>query len=56
MTRSFLLAALGAGVVAAALAAPAQEPTVRWRSDWESARREAREASKPLFVVFRCER
>ena len=32
--------------------APAQESGV-WRSDWEKARVEAKQSSKPLFVVFR---
>ena len=30
-----------------------QETAVRWRTDWEAARAEARQAGKPLFVVFR---
>jgi hypothetical protein len=27
----------------------------RWLSDWEEARKVARAADKPLFVVFRCQ-
>lgn len=30
--------------------------TIGWRTDLETARREAIAAKKPLFVVFRCER
>lgn len=30
--------------------------TIGWRTDLETARREAKAARKPLFVVFRCER
>ena len=42
---------------AAAVSRPAQEPvTVTWRTDYELARREAKQTGKPLLVVFRCER
>ncbi|MFM7320362.1 MAG: hypothetical protein ACKO5K_02410 [Armatimonadota bacterium] len=51
---------LGTVVFPIALAVSArvsgQAPAVRWRTDWESARVEARRAGKPLLVVFRCER
>lgn len=50
--RTFLLPALGV----AALAAPAQTPEVRWRTDLAAARAEAKARNLPLFVVFRCER
>lgn len=35
-----------------------QEATgaISWRTDYEPARREAKQSGKPLFVVFRCER
>ncbi len=29
--------------------------TPRWLTDYEQARKEARAAGKPIFVVFRCE-
>ena len=29
---------------------------INWRTDYETARREAQQSGKPLFVVFRCER
>lgn len=31
-----------------------QGPAVRWRTDWEAARKEAVAQNKPLFVRFRC--
>lgn len=31
------------------------EAQPRWLSDWEEARKIARAADKPLFVVFRCQ-
>ncbi len=37
-----------------ACAVAAEENALRWRSDWEEARKEARSSGKPLFVVFRC--
>lgn len=54
MHRGMVAAALTA--LAAGLAAPRQDATVRWRTDWDAARKEARLSGKPLFVVFRCER
>ena len=30
-----------------------QKSTTLWRTDWEMARVEAKQAGKPLFVVFR---
>ena len=38
----------GAGGIRAA-----QTTEAPWRTDWEKAREEARQSSKPLFVVFR---
>lgn len=35
------------------LAAEPEKP--RWLSDYQAARRWARETGKPIFVVFRCE-
>ena len=45
-------------LAAAAVSQPAQEAaaTVTWRTDYELARREAKQTGRPLFVVFRCER
>ena len=40
-------------VVLAALLPAADTP--RWLTDYEQARKEARAAGKPIFVVFRCE-
>jgi len=54
--RKGALAALALTIVLAASAVPAKGPSVRWRTDWESARHEARRSGKPLLVVFRCER
>jgi hypothetical protein len=57
MKRSlFLVFAPAAGLVAGATV-PQQAPrSVHWRTDWESARLEAQQNKKLLFVVFRCER
>ncbi len=33
----------------------AGEPAVRWHTDLDTARKEARKLDRPLFVVFRCE-
>ena len=40
----------------ASLALGQVAPTVHWRTDWESARKEALATRRPVFVVFRCER
>ena len=43
--------------LAAAMSQPAPDATtINWRTDYEQARREAKQTGKPLFVVFRCER
>jgi hypothetical protein len=48
---------LTAGVLALVLLAPAAaaDPKSAWESDYEKARRTAREAGKPMLVVLRCE-
>lgn len=72
MLRPTTLIALAAATVlpailsVAPMAAPQEGPPansvgetgfpVRWRADFEAARKEAKTAKKPLFVVFRCER
>jgi hypothetical protein len=36
--------------------APAGEvPAVKWHTDLQTARRQAKKLDRPLFVVFRCE-
>jgi hypothetical protein len=40
----------------AADGAVGSDGAIEWRSDLEAALAEARGASRPLFVVFRCER
>ena len=37
------------------LVSAADVPAVKWHTDLQAARREARKANRPLFVVFRCE-
>lgn len=39
--------------IALATSAPTTDP---WIRDWDAARRQAEAQSKPLLVVFRCER
>lgn len=34
---------------------PKKPDAPHWMSDWQAARKAARESGKPLFVVFRCE-
>jgi hypothetical protein len=48
-TTLALLAALFASPLAADEARP------RWLTDYEQARKAARDSGKPIFVVFRCE-
>jgi hypothetical protein len=33
----------------------AEEAKPRWLTDYEQARKAARDSGKPIFVVFRCE-
>jgi hypothetical protein len=56
-TLPFLAIAL-LSLAFAPLASPQEPPvpTVRWHTDYETARTEANRSGKPLFVVFRCER
>lgn len=49
----WLVGAGGIALAAAALAPAAPGPDIPWRTDLEAARREARDAGKPLLVVFR---
>ncbi len=63
LSRRFVAAGFwGLPLFFLALAVAASQPpspetvTVNWRTDYETARREARQSGKPLFVVFRCER
>ena len=57
-----MLALASGGVITASVrgAARAQDgraaraATIDWRTDLEAARAEARDADKPLLVVFRC--
>ena len=54
--RRWLLGAvcvLLAGSAVGAAEAPRSGP--HWLTDFEQARRAARESGKPIFVVFRCE-
>lgn len=51
-TLFYVLPALAVLVLGSA----SRQVDIAWRSDWESARNEARQTGKPLFVVFRCER
>lgn len=54
MRRSTLLLG-GLACAALALAHGQDAPAIAWRTDLDAARAEAREAGKPLFLVFRCE-
>jgi hypothetical protein len=33
----------------------ADAPAVKWHTDLETARQQARKEGRPLFIVFRCE-
>jgi hypothetical protein len=56
MVRRWLLAAiLASAAVRAGARADQPAPGPRWLTDLNEARREAREAGKPIFAVFRCE-
>ena len=54
--RSWLLGALCVLLAGSAAAgADRGAPGPNWLTDFEQARRAAREGGKPIFVVFRCE-
>jgi hypothetical protein len=50
---------LALGMLAAwsmgAVAAPAEDRFINWRTDYRAALQEAKQAQKPVFLEFRCE-
>lgn len=59
MPRMHAVGSIAVGIVLMARSALAIEPAdltkYGWRTDYESARAEAKRSGKPLMVVFRCE-
>jgi hypothetical protein len=54
-TLPLVLGAIAVTLAARAVTRAEQPPAIEWRTDLARAREEARDARRPLFLVFRCE-